>query len=105
MAQTLSFAGSELGEVGVLLYRTTSLSMWDNPPSHDQIGYNISMMVSLDLYSRDHNTLALHNCNRSDVRDLFLVPFHLDLVHAPKIQCAPSLNFDRGPVFQSELYR
>ena len=69
----------------MLLYRATSLSVWDSPPSHDQTGYNISIMVSLDLYNHGHNALALDNYNRLVVCDPFLVPFHLDLVCALEI--------------------
>ena len=85
MVQTSSFSCSEMGEVGVLLYRATSLSAWDSPPSHDQNGYNINMMVSSYLYNRGHNAPVLRNCNISVVCDLFMVPFHLDLVHALEI--------------------
>ena len=49
-------------------------------------------MLSLDSYNRGHNALALHNCNKLAVRDPFLVPFHLDLVHTLEFQCAhPSI--------------
>ena len=67
------------------LFRTTSLSVWGSPLSHDQTGYNINMILSLDLYNHRHNFVALYNFNKSAVRVPFLVPFHLDLVHAPQI--------------------
>jgi len=67
----------------VLLYCSTSLSLWDNLLSHDQTGYNIIIMVSLDLYNRRHNALVLRNYSISVVCNLFLVPFPLDLIHTP----------------------
>lgn len=105
MVETSSFASSKSGEVGVLLYRATLLPSWDNPPSHDQTRYNISMMVLLDLYNRGNNALTICNCNISVVHDLFLVPFHLNLIRTLEIQCIPSLHFDRGPMFRFELCR
>ena len=99
MAQTSSFVGSESGEVGVLLYRATSLSAWDSPPSHDQTVCNISMMVLLDLYSHGHNFLAICSCNISIGRDLFLVPFLLGLIRAPKSSARHSCVLIKGPCF------
>ena len=78
----------------MLLYCATSLSVWDNPLSHDKKSYNTSMMVMLDSYNHGHNSLALRNCNVSTVRNLFLVSLYLGLICAPKIQCAPFLCFD-----------
>jgi len=103
--QSTMFTCSELVVVGVFLYRATSLSMWGSPLSHDQTGYNINMILSSDLYNCRHNALALCNCNKSVICGPFLVPFHLFLICAPEIQCTPSLPFNRGLTFMSELCR
>ena len=100
--QTSSSTGSESGEVGVLLYRATSLSVWENPPSHDQTTYNTIMMVALDSYNHGHNALALRNCNISVVCDLFLVLLRLGLVRTPEVLSASFLHSNQGPTFRPE---
>lgn len=63
------------------------------------------MMLASNSYNHGTNALALHNCNKSVVCDPFLVPFRLNLVCTPRIQCASFLHFYRGLVFRSELGR
>jgi len=69
----------------VFLYHVASLLAWDIALSHDQTGYNISMMVTLDLYNHGHNASVLYNCNIPVVCDLFLVLFHLELICTPEM--------------------
>jgi len=99
MVQTSSFIGFELGDAGALPFRATSLSVWDNPSSHDQTMYNTRIMDVLESYNHRNNVQALRNYNISATHDLFQVILHLSLVCAPEIRFMPSLHSGQGSAF------
>jgi len=60
---------------------------------------------SLGWYNHGHSALVLHNYNKLTIRGPFLVPFHLVLNLAPKIQSTPSPHLGQGLAFRFASYR
>jgi len=72
--------------------------------SHDQTMFNTCTAGTLDLCNCGHSFLALRNCSKSTVCDLYQVLLLLGLIHTPEILFTLSyilvngLHFSVNPV-------